>query len=221
MAIRITIPEGTGLTVGGDITTYSGLLAELELWLNRSDLTARIPVFVKLVEDRLNRLVRVPEMEEVFTFDTAETEDLPTDFRELISLYLDSDPRAYLEPIDLETLRTKYACQATGQPQAFALTNGTITFGPAPDSTYSAVLTYYKDIPALSPSNETNWLISKHPSVYLWGALCMAELYIWDDPRVPMWKAAWDEAIGELTNIHGARKRYGAASLRIRSTVSE
>ena len=221
MTLRITIPQGTGTTVGTGVTTYSGLIASIEKWLNRSDLGDVIPDFITLLEDRLNRIVRVPEMEEVFNFSTAATEELPTDFRELINLYLDADPRTYLEPVDLETLRTKYACQTTGRPQAFSLTNAEIVFGPAPDAEYSAVLTYYKDIPALSPSNETNWLISKHPSVYLWGALCMAELYIWDDPRVPMWKSAWDEAIAELTDLHGARKRYGSASLRIRSTVSE
>ena len=221
MPLHITIPQGTGLTVGGEITTYSGLLAEIEYWLNRSDLTQRIPVFITLIEDRLNRILRVPEMEEVLTFDTASTEAFPTDFLELISLYLDTDPRAYLEQVDLETLRTNYACQTTGQPQAFSLSNAQVIFGPEPDTTYSAVLTYYKKIPALSASNETNWLIVSHPSIYLWGALTMAELFIWDDARVPMWKAAWDEALGELTDLHGARKRYGAGSLRMRPTVSE
>ena len=221
MTLRITIPQGTGLTVGGEITTYSGLLAEIGFWLNRSDLTERIPVFVKLLESRLNRILRVPEMEATETFSTEATHDFPTDFLELINLYLDSDPRVDLEAVSLDTLRTKYNLQTTGQPQAFSLSNGTIIFGPAPDSTYSAVLTYYKKIPALSSDNETNWLISSHPDVYLWGALCMAELYIWDDPRVGMWKAAWDEALNELKTDQGNRKRYGASPLRIRSPVSE
>lgn len=221
MTLQITIPQGTGTSVGTGVTTYSGLVAAIERWLNRSDLGDVIPDFITLLEDRLNRILRVPEMEAVETFSTTATHDFPTDFLELISLYLDTDPRAYLEPVSVDKLRTDYNCQTTGQPQAFALTNGTITFGPAPDSTYSAILTYYKKIPALGPSNETNWLITSHPSIYLYGALTMAEAFIWDDERIGLWKSAWDEALGELTNLHGARKRYGSAPLRIRSTVKE
>jgi hypothetical protein len=44
------------------IATYSELLTELDAWLNRSDLTARIPTFIRLFESRANRQLRVPEM---------------------------------------------------------------------------------------------------------------------------------------------------------------
>ena len=49
----------------------------------------------------------------------------------------------------------------------------------------------------------------------------MAEAFLWDDERIPLWKSAWDESLGELKVDHGNRKRYGASPLRIRSTVSE
>lgn len=221
MVARITIPQGTGTSVGSGVVTFDGLVATVEKWLNRSDLNPLIPDFIALLEARLNRVIRHPDMENVITFSTTNTEAFPTDFLELISLYLDNDPRVYLDPIPVESLRTDYADQTAGVPQAFSLTNGAIEFGPSPDGAYTAVLTYFRKIPALSSSNQNNWLIVSHPDIYLYGTLVMAEAFLWDDERIPLWKSALDEAISELNTLHGARKRYGSAPLRIRPTVWE
>jgi hypothetical protein len=221
VTIQITIPQGTGTSVGSGVTTYSGLVATLQKWLNRSDLGDVIPDFITLLEDRLNRILREPEMEDQVTISTdGEVIDLPTDFREVRNIYLDTDPRQALQAVSLNTLRTKYADQTTGKPEVYAIRGWTAVLGPAPDDTYDLILDYYQDIPALNSSNETNWLITKHPSIYLYGALVMAEAYIWDDERIPMWKSAWDEALGELMG-QGNRKRFGAGPVRLRASVSE
>lgn len=221
MPIPMIIPVGSGTAVGSGITTYSGLVTSAGLWLERSDLVAMIPDFITLVEERLSRILRVPEMEEDATL-TANDErvHLPTDFRQARSLYLDTDPRQELECVSLGTLRTKYAVQATGKPECYAISSGSIVLGPAPDTSYDLVLTYYQDIPAISSDSETNWLISKHPSLYLYGTLLQAEFYGWNDERLPMIKAAWDEAIDELME-QGRKKQYGAAPLRLRASVRE
>jgi hypothetical protein len=222
MTLRITIPQGTNVSVGSGVTTYSGLLTTLEKWLNRSDLGLVIPDFITLLEDRLNRILREPEMEEVVTLSTTSaTLDLPTDWRQVRNVYLDTDPRAQLAPVSLATLRTEYADQTTGKPEVYAVSGDNLILGPAPDDTYDLILTYYQEIPALSASNETNWLITKHPSIYLYGALVMAEAFIWDDERLErLWKPAWDEALGELM-AQGNRKRFGAAPIRLRPSVRE
>jgi hypothetical protein len=221
MPLNMVIPVGSGATAGTGITTYSGLLTSAGHWLNRSDLTAKIPLFIQLVEERLSRILRCPEMEEEATLSTtAERIDLPTDFRKARALYLDTDPRQELELVTLGTLRTKYAVQTTGKPECYAISGLEIVFGPAPDDTYDAILTYYQDIPALSTDLETNWVISKHPSLYLYGTLMQAEFYGWNDERLPLVKAAWDEAIDELTE-QGKGKQYGSAPLRLRPSVRE
>lgn len=221
MPINMVIPVGTGTSVGSDGTTYSGLLSDIADHLNREDLTLKIPGFIRRVEERLNRILRVPEMEETTTLTTdAERIDLPTDFRQARALYLDTDPRQELEPVTLGTLRTKYAQQITGKPECYAISGSEIVFGPAPDDEYDAILSYYQEIPAISSESETNWLISAHYSIYLYGALVMAEAYIWDDERLPLWKSAWDEALDELME-QGKRKLFGAAPLRLRPSVRE
>src|SRR4249919_2676672 len=175
MPINMTIPVGTGTSVGSDGTTYTGLLSDIADHLNRDDLTAKIPGFIRRVEERLNRILRVPEMEETTTL-TADAEriDVPVDFRQPRALYLNTDPRQELEAVSLGTLRTKYACQTTGKPEVYAISGGEIVFGPAPDDTYDALLTYYQEIPPLSAEAETNWLVVSHYSIYLYGALVMA-----------------------------------------------
>jgi hypothetical protein len=216
----IVVPVGTGTSVGTGIVTYSGLVGSIGDWLNRSDLDSKIPDFIALCEERLNRLLRSLDMETTVTLSTTgETIDLPTDFLEARALYLNTDPRAELQAVSLGTLRTKYAQQITGQPEVYALSGGSIVFGPAPDAEYDAVLTYYQKLDPISSDNETNWLIASHPSLYLWGSLVMAEAFIWDDDRIPLWKNAWDEAISEFMGFAN-KKRYGGP-LRLRASVSE
>lgn len=217
----IIVPIGTGASVGTGVTTYSGLVSTIGDWLNRSDLSTKIPDFIALLEARLNRILRTPEMEEQFT-DATDNElfPLPTDFRQMRALYLNTDPRQELHPVSLGTLRTKYADQTAGKPEVYAISGSNLVIGPAPDDHYDFVLTYYKTIDALSSDNQTNWLISSHPDIYLYGTLVMAEAFLWNDERLPLWKAAWDEALGELTNQSNS-KRYGAAPLRLRASVSE
>lgn len=216
----IVIAVGSGTSVGTGVTTYSGLLSTVGNWLNRDDLTEKIPDFIALLEARLNRILRAPDMEAVTTIVTdAEEIDLPTDFLEARALYLDTDPRLELESVSLGTLRTKYAAQTTGKPEAYALSRAKIILGPSPDDEYDAILTYYQKIEALSEDNESNWVLASHPDVYLFGALTMAEAFLWNDERVGLWKSAWDEALGELIK-HGNAKRIGGP-IRLRPSVSE
>jgi hypothetical protein len=52
------------------IATYTELVSEMGDWLNRADLTAKIPTFVRLFEARMNRRLRSPDMEQTFSFTT-------------------------------------------------------------------------------------------------------------------------------------------------------
>jgi hypothetical protein len=60
--MAIILPVGTGVSVGSGLTTYSGLVTSAGLWLNRTDLSTLIPDFIVMVEERLNRILRVPDL---------------------------------------------------------------------------------------------------------------------------------------------------------------
>jgi hypothetical protein len=131
------------------ITTYTELQTAAGNWLNRTDLTSRLPEFIALAESRFNRILNTPEMETIATLSTtAESVALPTDFWEARGAYLDTDPRQVLEEVTLAFLRDRYSAQTTGRPQVYAISGANIVLGPAPDTTYSLKLTYKQTTPA-------------------------------------------------------------------------
>jgi hypothetical protein len=206
--------------MASDPQTWAELKASIAEWLNRSDLTAKIPELVAFAERRFNRIIVVPEREAVATATmSGERLAVPADFWQLRSLYIDADPRIALEQVSPSVLRKSYAAQVTGKPRVFAIIDEQFVFGPAPDDTYGVEIDYYATIPALGDSQATNWLLTKHPDIYLYGTLLQAEAYLWNDNRLEVWKAALDEAVGELMEA-GRRKHTSASPLRLRSPVA-
>lgn len=205
------------------IASYSELLTELDAWLDRSDLAARIPTFIKLFEARANRQLRVPEMHTETSFATAvgvAEMTLPSDFLSAREIYLDDDPDVVLAAMAPAVLRNTYPTATTGVPAAYSVVGNQIILAPTPDDDYTLILNYYQRIPALTEDNPTNWLLEKNPDLYLWGSLCMAEAYLRDDPRLAVWKAAWDEATHEI-NVQGNRQRNPSSPLAMQRTVWE
>jgi len=206
--------------MASDPQTWAELQASLAEWLNRSDLTAKIPELIAFAERRFNRVIIVPEREAVATATmSGERLAVPTDFWQLRSLYLDTDPRVALQQVSPSVLRSEYAWQTTGKPQVFAIIDEQFVFGPAPDDTYAIEIDYYATIPALGASQTTNWLLTKHPDIYLYGALLQAEAYLMNDNRLGLWKGAMDEAVAELLES-GRRKHTSASPMRIRNPVA-
>lgn len=201
------------------LSTYAELLTELDAWLNRSDLTARIPTFIALFESRANRLLRVPEMEAESTFTLAsgvDTYALPDDFLAARSVIYDDEELLGVTPA---TLRSNYDT-AEGIPIAYAIVGTDMVMAPTPNAADTATLNYFQSIPALTADNPTNWLLTKYPDLYLWGSLTMAEAYLRDDERVAVWKSAWDEALAEIVRA-GNKQRLPASPLAARPVIPE
>lgn len=215
MAITLAITTGTVAE------TYDDLKDLIRAWLNKgSSLDAHIPGFIEMAERRFNRVLVSPDRETdtTQTLSTAEI-SLPEDFWQLTSIWLETDPRVSLEQVSPQELRARYPSQATGQPAVFAISAGKMKFGPAPDGNYSLALTYIRKIPLLGDDVQSNWLLETHPDIYLYGSLLAAEAFLVNDERIPLWKAALDEALQELIDA-GNRQRYSASPLRLRPSVS-
>ena len=73
------------------ITNYTELKSSLADWLNRSDLTSRIPEFISLAEAAFNRNLRTRDMLSRSTTSTnAQYVALPSDFLEMLNVELPS-----------------------------------------------------------------------------------------------------------------------------------
>jgi len=82
---------------------------------------------------------------------------------------------------------------------------------PSPDASYTATLTYYARIPALSVSATTNWLLTAHPDAYLYGALLQAAPYLRDNDALQVYGAGYTAALSSIR----AAERTQAGKLRV------
>ena len=202
------------------LDTYAALQAAVADYLARSDLTTQIPDFITLNESRLNKILRTRFQETVasVTID-AVTEALPADFLEARTFVLSSSPNVVLEFMAPTDLETTYASGTTGKPLNFAIIGSNFKFGPSPDSTYTASLTYYAKIPALSVSNTTNWLLTNYPDLYLYGTLMEAAPFTASDDRIPVWIGLYDRAVAGLSQAD-ERARWNGSPLTKRVDVA-
>lgn len=81
---------------------------------------------------------------------------------------------------------------------------------PAPDTATDIEIIYYADLPALTVSAPTNWLMTAHPDCYLMATIMQAELFEWNDGRLPLVKARLDEVLEQI-NTDARRRQWGAA----------
>jgi len=201
--------------------SYAELQSCLLAWLDDSAANINPTECIGLAERRLTRLLNVPEMEVTTTLDASVPMiDLPQDFREARECTIDMSPRIALEPTSLATLRLLYPSSRTGRPQAYAISGSSLLIGPSPDAAYTIRLVYKQAIPPLSDARPTNWLLAKHPDLYMAAALAMAEFRGWNDARLPLLKAWYDELIAEV-NDAGYRTRHAGGPIRMRAMVTD
>ena len=183
------------------LTSYSELKSSIADWLNRGDLTTVIPDFISLAEAQMERKLPTQKMVKRAnaTIDTPFSA-LPSDFLSAKSLILTStSPVRQLTFISQDELDAKkYIYSATGKPNYFALVGNQIEVLPAPDSSYTAELTYIATLSKLSDSNTSNWVLARHPDVYLYGSLLQAAPYLRDDERVGLWSSQYQAAMEDM-----------------------
>lgn len=205
------------------LSTYTELKAAVADWLDRTDLTDQIVDFITLAEASFNRRIRQPEMiEKDAAFSIAgQYTTLPTDYLEITRIVVTSvTPVITLEYLTPEELAMKKGyVTGSGRPVYFTILGQTanqLEVLPEPSGTYTATIIYYKRIPALTSG--TNWLLTNHPDIYLYGALAQAEPFIKNDERMPMWIARLDKELTDL-RLQGEREMHSGSSLRMRAPV--
>jgi hypothetical protein len=122
-----------------------------------------------------------------------------------------SSPKIELEYVEPSYLQWAYPSNNAGTPQVFTIEASSIYIRPTTSDNLTFL--YYAKIPALSDSNTTNWLLTAHPDVYLFGSMVEAELFGVNDSRAPLWKARRDEIFDEIERL--ATKSRGIGAIRV------
>lgn len=192
------------------ITSFSELQEEIAAWLDRDDLTDRIPTFVQLAEGYFNRELRTLDMEHSYTFSTSgEDVPLPDDWLAMRDIYVDGSPDKPLRHLSPDGLRNEYLGSA-GIPLAYAIVSDAIRLGPVPSETTSLTMDYYRAIENLTVTTPTNWLLLNHPDLYLFASLFFAEAFLDNPTRAAQWQSLTDNIMVRLKRASRVSK-WGTA----------
>ena len=169
---------------------YTELQTKIAAWVHRTDLSAVIPDFITLAEEKINRHLRVRQMETTLAV-TPITANLITPASDIVdvkTLWHDNLPGT---PLKQQSLESVVSAKTDGLASLYAWKGADIYFNGVGDVT--GVL--YQRIPALATATN-NWLSDGHPGVYLFGAMVEAVQYIQGDATA--WLQRFETAINEV-----------------------
>ena len=195
--------------------TYSELKTNIASFLNRSDLTDQLDLFIDQAEAEINRRVRTKDMvKRANAVLEQQYLTLPSDWQEAINVEITSNDFSPVFQQSIESLDVyrKSVDNSSGQPIYFAIVDDTLEFAPTPDQNYDIQLTYYAKPTPLSDSNTSNFISNDHPDVYLYGALKHASIFLMEDDRVNLFNDLFEKALEEI-RMDDYRSQYAKGSL--------
>ena len=202
------------------ISTYAELQTAVANWLDRDDLSDRIPEFIALAEARINRVLRIRLMESKYTASTVAAQRnyaLPTGYIQMRNFQINTSPITPLQYVTPEIYDRLWGGSAGGTPQFYTIIAGEVQLGPIPASVLTMEMLFYKKIAALSVSNTTEAMLTDNPDIYLYGALMEAEPFIMNDERVGLWAQGLQQAIADLQEQDN-KDRHSGSALRVMNT---
>lgn len=206
------------------ITTYAELKTAIANWIERSDLTSRIPEFIALAQSKMYRGVmnldgrtwRIPPLrvrDMITTANITITDGagtLPSGWLESVRLW----PGGSFEP-DMEYIapqdfyKLSGAHETSGTITGYTLEGSTIRTLPAVSDTIASA--HYAAFTAMSADSDVDWVLTNAPHVYLNGALAEAWGYIGDDGQQMKWDGQFAAGIHALNAQYGQAQRSGSA----------
>ena len=202
------------------ISTYSELQTAVANWLDRDDLSARIPEFISLAEARFNRLLRLRSMESKQTASTVSGQrnyNLPASYIQMRNFQLNTSPITTLSYVTPEIYDRLWGGSSGGVPKFYTIVADEISLGPIPGSVMTMEMLFYRRFDNLSASTTTNWLLTYAPDIYLYASMLEAEPFIMNDERVPLWATALDRAISDMQEQDN-KDRHSGSALRVMNT---
>ena len=199
------------------ISTYATLKTAIENWTNRTDLTNYLDEFIDICESKMNRKLRLSEMEtRATTTANAEYIAVPTDLLEIRNIQLNTSrvyPLEYRTPQQLDMMSDG----SPGQPGYYTIIGDEIQLYPIPDADYTLEITYYKKITALDDTNTTNFVLTAWPEIYLHGCLQQAFTFIMSPDMAMMHGQEFERLVAEINKQSKARKYSGSPMMVIAS----
>lgn len=194
------------------VMNYDNLVTTIGDYLERDDLVASIPIFIRFAEKKISRILKAQ-------LATITVSDVLTSGNQLVT-----KPERWIETVSFTVLsgtavsvlkkRTRETIQsmfpdstATGLPKYYSEWEQDYFFiGAVPDAAYPFELVIYQEPLPLDSANQTNYLTMVAPDLLLYASLLEATAYLKNDERLTIWAAARDECIQQLTGLDMRRQ---------------
>jgi hypothetical protein len=198
------------------ITIYSELETAVTNWLARSDVQPRASEFIALCTAKLNRTLQTRWQESAVTSistDASGRYALPVDFAQINWVRHTLGQGAYIDPVaNQEGMDMGLA----GYPRGYTINGNELqTWPPQVNGTGILKIQYRKKIPQINSGTDTNWVLTDHPDVYLYGALLESAAYIRDDERIGLWTQGLATAIKQIQDLDEI-SRWPASNMQMR-----
>ena len=156
-----------------------------------------------------------------FTIDS-ETESLPTGFLQVRDMFILSggtkNALRYVAPGQMDQM---IGTSVSGKPSAYTILGDTFRFAKKPDASYSGVINYYKKFDTLSDTNTSNYILTDHPAIYLYGSLFHAANFLggYNPQQVQSWQQMYATAMERLEQ-NDREDQFSGSPLQVRSEDS-
>lgn len=195
----------------GAITSYPDLIAEIRDLMDDEDFDQqKIDRALRKAEALFNRELRVTDMETRTVFIVSgELSPLPMDFLQMRTLFYEGSPDRLLKSMAPATVTGAYGGR-DGIPQAYSIEGNMIRIAPVGAATLE--MSYYASLTPLSDASVSNWLLKKHPDLYIAGAMSHLSLRERDNEGYSLWTGQVT-ALLQSINEASSRNRWGASPL--------
>lgn len=205
------------------MSTLGQLKTSVDSWLIRDDVAVTgtdFPQILLLAESDIARDVRCVVQEMALTLNfTSRSADLPYDFSEMRSVYVDDNVRKS-EYLTAEAIRESSAWNNGRVGSFYTLEGGSQVAGdervqmtlagpPSATDPLDMLVRYWSRFPALVNDPDTNWLLANHYDVYLYATLRASAEYIQEDVLEDRYGGKYDRSVAKMTKNEN-RKRFAA-----------
>jgi hypothetical protein len=189
------------------IGTYTELQTAIANWIDRTDMSTRIPEWIALAEADINTEldVRTVETDQSLSLTSSNRSvSLPVGFREALNLWPEySYGRG--EPLRRVMPELLIDSDTSGEPRLWCVGGSTITFDCPADQTYTYTLRMRAGV-TLSAGTPTNLILTSYPNVYLYGSLIHAATYLRDADLLGAATSMFADAVARARQKEGRDK---------------
>ena len=190
--------------------TYAELQAEVQSFLwDRTDVVSKVPTFIALAEAEMKRLLRTQQVVSQTPYSVSgEISFLPSGASEILSVQLDwPSPGQGTIDLDYQTpeMMDQWSLVSPSRPRFYTIVDERVYFLPVPDQEYTGHMRVRERFGSLSNSNRSNWILERHPDIYLCGALKWAKRWLIDSDQD--WETPFYSAIEAANHDQPMRQR--------------